>query len=162
MKPEIPTDSCVVRYSTWRNGVPAALCTTFTVGGILMILSSQPWGLWIMLFFGSGALLLGGHTISRRPLLVINDHGITTNTKQVGLIPWSDISEVRFSGVSIFILLRNPDTWWKKIPTVARLFWTWFPKWRGISVPLWNVNTPSSKIRKALEQYGGSREVKIS
>ncbi|QQS20790.1 MAG: hypothetical protein IPL87_04520 [Candidatus Moraniibacteriota bacterium] len=78
-------------------------------------------GLVSVIFFGLVAGILFRKFSDKKPGLVLSRQGITDNSSgiSVGLIPWTDIQEIRISKVMnqdlLMIIVRNPQDYLDKV-----------------------------------------------
>lgn len=153
-----------IHNSIWRNGIPAILSATMSVGiAYLSIAENQPfdWRMWLgVTGLGAGAILFGWRTFDRRPILTIDDQGIKVTRRWVGFIKWDDVKAAKLNSVyfqfsksyTLYIWPRNQSDWWARLPWAYRLSWKW-PKWRCISVPMLNVTPSPEAIQPFLDRF---------
>ncbi len=78
-------------------------------------------GLASILFFGLVAVTIFRKFSDKKPGLIINRHGITDNSSGVsaGLIPWTDIQEIKISQVMsqkfLMFIVSNPQDYLDKV-----------------------------------------------
>ncbi len=78
-------------------------------------------GLASILFFGLVAVTIFRKFSDKKPGLIISRHGITDNSSGVsaGLIPWSDIQEIKISQVMsqkfLMLIVNNPQDYLDKV-----------------------------------------------
>ena len=148
---------CEVRYSFWKNGVLTLIFIFMSFGTALWMVSEpKPMSYLGVVMCLLGLYLFGSRTINLSPILVIDESGITVQRKSVGLISWTEISSVKVCDygrtASIEISVQNPEKWEDKIPTIYRIYWKLFPKWKVISVPLQNIDTPLQTIKGCMRK----------
>ena len=151
-------ERCVVRWSIWSNGVVAFIGLGFVIPVIMIMNHTGPAedaAIWACLvFFSYIAFLFGRRTVGRRPVLTVDEHGISLI--RYGLITWSDIAEVDVIASSpnvLAIRVHDLEKWQRKIPLFLRAGWRFFPKWKQLCVSLQNVDTATSKILLAVESF---------
>jgi hypothetical protein len=106
----------------------ASLGLAFTIGGIWMLLWADPttfirskgtikaMGAFATLFFGGGTIFFAGRAASRRPIVIINDEGITSRETlyQLPFIRWEEITgvsiEEELGHRRLRFDLRDPET----------------------------------------------------
>jgi len=143
----------IVRYSVWKNGVLAAICTGFVFAWLTTLGAHSPqnktlWGGG--LFFALGVALFGHRTFDRRPRLIVDENGINAPRASIGFIPWSEVRETRIQYLgkvdTIQVFPTDPLAWVAKLPPVQRMFWRWFPKSKIIRFQPQNMDVPTSVI----------------
>lgn len=78
-------------------------------------------GLASVIFFGLVAVIIFLKLSDKKPGLIINTNGITDNSSGVsaGLIPWTDIQEVKIAQVMnqkfLMFIVRNPQDYLNKV-----------------------------------------------
>lgn len=78
-------------------------------------------GIASLMFFGLAAVIIFRKFSDKKPGLIINKQGITDNSSGVsaGLIPWTDIQEIRISQVMnqkfLMLIVRNPEFYIEKV-----------------------------------------------
>lgn len=78
-------------------------------------------GLTSVLFFGLAAVTIFRKFSDKKPGLIISRHGITDNSSGVsaGLIPWTDIQEIKISQVMsqkfLMFIVSNPQDYLDKV-----------------------------------------------
>lgn len=78
-------------------------------------------GLTSVLFFGLAAVTIFRKFSDKKPGLIISRHGITDNSSVVsaGLIPWTDIQEIKISQVMsqkfLMFIVSNPQDYLDKV-----------------------------------------------
>jgi hypothetical protein len=78
-------------------------------------------GFAAILFFGLIAIIIFRKLSDKKAGLIINKEGITDNSSglSAGLIPWSDIQEIKMSQVInqkfLMLIIKNPDYYLEKV-----------------------------------------------
>lgn len=78
-------------------------------------------GIVSIIFFGLTAVIIFRKFLDRNPGLIISNQGITDNSSGVsaGLIPWTDIQEIKISQVMnqkfLMFIVRNPQDYLDKV-----------------------------------------------
>jgi hypothetical protein len=83
-----------------------------------------------LVLFGFGFLIFGYRLFDRRPRILINQQGIHDKRSNLGLIQWSEISNVHLgtnTGIQqITISLKQPSIWLAKCSFLSKWFWDKF------------------------------------
>jgi len=160
---------CVVRYSLLLNGVLGFIGTAFSLLIVLMSLSTRTFDwpdLGGLALFGSTAVLFGGRTLNREPLLVVDDKGITAGRGGVGFVPWEEVqkvSVVRMGRVdAIWVYPLNPEKWRPKLSRLSCFYWRVFPKWRVFNINLQNMDMSTAEIVLVLKDLAAQGKVELA
>jgi hypothetical protein len=95
---------------------------------------------WVVLFtgpfFGYCALSAKRQLGDDRPVLIVDDQGIFYRPFDVGVIPWSEITEVELvikrRIQCIALKMRTPDVWYNKLSTLTRVEFKAIQVYRGL------------------------------
>lgn len=154
-------ETCVVRWSLWRNGVVALIGLGFSVLSMPALMDGakelHESLLGSVVFFGFIGVLFGYRALYRKPVLIIDDRGI--NLSRCGLIPWDDIDKVglvALGQMSVFVIFpKQPEVWRSRLPVVYKILRRILSKRQGwdstMPLSLQNVDAPMLAIFNAIK-----------
>ena len=111
-------------------------------------------GVVCFLYFGLCTVLYVVKLFSKKPMLVVNEKGITDNTgaTSLGFMPWTDIKEIKMisKARSIEVVLFDEEKYLSRLSPIKRIF-TDNRKW-GLGIALIRFNTMGVEFEKAILQ----------
>lgn len=154
-------EPCIVRYSIWKNFISFLMAIIIFLSSLSMLItkhqSATAWTWVALILFGFGIFIFGYRTLNRKPLLIIHTNGITHGKDWIGLIPWSDITNIKIDGKRVRILhiyVKNPEELEAKRPrTLFSRLWKLLNSRSPFNTPLTYIDTPVSTVRSVIEKF---------